>query len=111
MATEEAGASPAQVAFGAARANNVDLLRSTLEEAPDCVAAKDALQNTPLHVAARSGNLECLDALLDMDGVVLDAQNIDGDTALHLAVRAGGEDKVIALDMGMAYASVGLQND
>ncbi|ORY82138.1 ankyrin repeat-containing domain protein [Protomyces lactucae-debilis] len=109
MASEEQGASPAQVAFGAARANNVDLLRSTLAEAPDCVGAKDALQNTPLHIAARSANLECVDLLLDMEDVPIDAQNMEGDTALHLAVRTAEEDKTIALDMVEFLIDAGAQ--
>lgn len=97
------GASPIQVLLGAARSNNLDLLKECLSTtaSPDLINAVDSVGNTALHNAARYGCLECLDYLLDQDGLDLDVTNrMDGDTPLHLAIRYSKEDAEAALEIG-----------
>lgn len=100
---EQEGASPIQVLLGAARSNNLDLLKECLStrSSPDLINAVDSVGNTALHNAARYGCLECLDYLLDQDGLDLDVANrMDGDTPLHLAIRYSKEEAEAALEIG-----------
>lgn len=110
MSSSDEGASPAQVLLGAARTNNLDLLKecllsshtsSTSTSSTPLINATDSVGNTALHLAARHGSLECLDHLLDQDAIDLDARNrMEGDTALHLAVRlASRGDEGAALEI------------
>lgn len=99
------GASPSQVAIGAARSDNVSLLREVVESSGVAFVseARDAIGNTLLQVACRHGSLECVDYLLDRDGLDVDAANrLDGDTALHLACRyAKNENRGIGAEIGV----------
>ena len=99
------GASSAQVALGAARSDNLSLLRDTITSSPDAdfvSTTRDAIGNTLLHVACKHGSLESVDFLLDQEGLELDLANrLDGDTALHLACRfARDTDAEIGREMG-----------
>ncbi|CDR38564.1 CYFA0S02e03092g1_1 [Cyberlindnera fabianii] len=88
------GASYREQLLDAARRNNSDLF-ATIAEALDTGKlsslineARDALGNTPLHLAAKYGSFEVMDAILDVEGVEVDPRNrLDGDTPLHCAVR------------------------
>lgn len=90
----EEGASFKEQILDASRRNNTELLAEILanaspENIPDIINhSKDALGNTPLHLAAKYGSFEVMDTILDQEGTEVDPVNvIDGDTPLHLAVR------------------------
>lgn len=90
----EEGASFKEQILDASRRNNTELLAEILanaspENIPDIINhSKDALGNTPLHLAAKYGSFEVMDIILDQEGTEVDPVNvIDGDTPLHLAVR------------------------
>lgn len=105
MAVVDEGASPSQVILGAARSNNLDILRQVISKdgSPTLLNASDSVGNTALHYASRYGCLECLDFLLDQDGLDLDVRNrMDGDTPLHAAVRYSKEDAEGAQEIGTA---------
>ncbi|CCH44346.1 hypothetical protein BN7_3909 [Wickerhamomyces ciferrii] len=88
------GASFKEQILDVARRNNTELFDEILanaagEQISDIINhSKDALGNTPLHLAAKYGSFEVLDTILDQEGTEVDPVNvIDGDTPLHLAVR------------------------
>lgn len=104
MANHDEGATPTEVLLGAARINNLDLLKECLSANDGSSAllnSTDSMGNSALHNAAKNGCLECLDYLLDQEGVDLDLRNrMDGDTPLHLAVRYSKTDREAALEIG-----------
>lgn len=89
----EEGASYKEQVLEAARRNNTDLLGEIIKESGDQITSiindsRDALGNTPLHLAAKYGSYEVMDEILDCEGVEVDPTNtLDGDTPLHMAVR------------------------
>lgn len=94
----EEGASYKEQILDAARRNNTDLFEHILAAAPGEITdiindSRDALGNTPLHLAAKYGSFEVMDEILDQEGVEVDPLNrLDGDTPLHLAVRYSGDE-------------------
>lgn len=103
MPVVEEGASPSQVILGAARSNNLDILKDaiTKDPSPSLLNSIDSVGNTALHLTSRYGCLECLDFLLDQDGIDLDVTNrMDGDTPLHAAIRYSKEDAEGAQEIG-----------
>ncbi|PBP26444.1 ankyrin repeat protein [Diplocarpon rosae] len=92
---EQEGASIGEILIEAARRNNTDLLKETIDSIgdEDKVAkilneTKTVLGNHIYHEAALSGNYEVIDMLLDQPGFECDPlTRIDRDTPLHSAIR------------------------
>ncbi|KAI9056021.1 hypothetical protein LZ554_000953 [Drepanopeziza brunnea f. sp. 'monogermtubi'] len=92
---EHEGASVGEVLIEAARRNNTDLLKETIDSIGDEDKAakilnetKTVLGNHIYHEAALRGNYEVIDMLLDQPGFECDPlTRLDGDTPLHSAVR------------------------
>ncbi|KAH7336217.1 hypothetical protein BKA65DRAFT_29721 [Rhexocercosporidium sp. MPI-PUGE-AT-0058] len=92
---EHEGASVGEILIEAARRNNTDLLKETIDSIgdEDKVAkilneTKTVLGNYIYHEAALRGNYEIIDMLLDQPGFECDPiSRIEHDTPLHSAIR------------------------
>ncbi|PVH88918.1 hypothetical protein DL98DRAFT_508778 [Cadophora sp. DSE1049] len=92
---EHEGASVGEILIEAARRNNTDLLKETIDSIgdEDKVAkilneTKTVLGNYIYHEAALRGNYEIIDMLLDQPGFECDPiSRIEQDTPLHSAIR------------------------
>ncbi|KAL2069046.1 hypothetical protein VTL71DRAFT_15384 [Oculimacula yallundae] len=92
---EHEGASVGEILIEAARRNNTDLLKETIDSIgdEDKVAkilneTKTVLGNYLYHEAALNGNYEIIDMLLDQPGFECDpVSRIEHDTPLHSAIR------------------------
>ncbi|CAL3962245.1 unnamed protein product [Diplocarpon coronariae] len=92
---EYEGASTGEILVEAARHNNTDLLKETIDSIGDEDKAakilnetKTVLGNHIYHEAALRGNYEVIDMLLDQPGFECDpVTRVDRDTPLHSAVR------------------------
>ncbi|CZS98596.1 hypothetical protein WAI453_001956 [Rhynchosporium graminicola] len=92
---EHEGASVGEILIEAARRNNTDLLKETIDSIgdEDKVAkilneTKTVLGNYIYHEAALKGNYEIIDMLLDQPGFECDPiSRLEHDTPLHSAIR------------------------
>lgn len=107
------GASPVQALLGAARQNNLELLKLILSQNntdPEFINSRDPLGYTALHQCCKYGSLECLDFLLDQETIDLDALTNTQDTPLHLAVQCPHEAKDMVEFLIDAGASSSIRN-
>ncbi len=77
----------------AAKAGDLERLKTLLEENPDLVNSADSDRNTPLSSAVEAGSLEAAEFLIKA-GAKVNAANYNKETPLHVAAMKGNSEAV-----------------
>lgn len=86
--------------FCAVQRDNLERIKSLIEQGADIHSVSNLNKDTPLHVAAQEGSLSAIQQLLDY-GAAINALNNDNETPLHLAAYRNIFDTVkILLERG-----------